>query len=245
MISAVKKKKLPTFWYERRLWRRGYKLVVGLDEVGRGAWAGPLVVGAAAFLPRRNGSLRSLESSGIDDSKRVLPERRVVLSRMIKKEALVWSVAEVSVGEINRLGMGKATQKGFRRAVKLVREKISKGVDYVLVDAFYVSRLAGLPRTRTSKSNQRKGALRVLGGKGRQLAIVEGDRKSISIAAASIVAKVYRDGLMQKMADKYTKYGWKENVGYGTARHKKAIEAYGVTKWHRKKFVEKGMRKSA
>jgi ribonuclease HII len=235
-------KKLPTFWYERRLWNRRYRVVVGLDEVGRGAWAGPLVVGAVAFrMPEKlKGYLRGsdlvvrnnvgpinpkdLQDLGIDDSKRLTPRRRDRLDDLIKKNSLVWAVAEIPVNIINRVGIGKATQMGFRRAVAEVRRKLKGSVDYVLIDAFYVSRLVGLPK------------------KNRQLPIVGGDYKSISIAAASIVAKVHRDRLMCELAVRHTKYGWDKNVGYGTKKHIKAIKKFGMTRWHRKKFVETGLR---
>lgn len=234
-------RKLPDFRYEKRLWRKGYKVIVGLDEVGRGAWAGPLVVGAVAFpFSLRNLScLGYLESLGINDSKKLLPRKREKLSEIIKDVSLAWAVAEVPVSIINRLGMGKTTQVGFRKAVKELRAKLGeKIIDYVLIDAFYISRLTGLPQGKG------EGKL-ALAGKikkgGRQLAIIDGDQKSISIAAASIIAKVYRDKLMQQLSRKYRVYGWGRNKGYGTAEHQTAIRRYNITRWHRKQFVKSGL----
>lgn len=233
-------RKLPTFRYEKRLWRKDYKIVVGLDEVGRGAWAGPLVVGAVAFPPVSGLVLRisDFESLGIDDSKRLRPKKRKELTKIIKANCLAWAIAEVSVSAINRLGMGKATQVGFRKAISNLRQKLGHPVDFVLVDAFYISRLVGLPQGRG------KGKL-ALSGKvkrgGRQLPIIDGDQKSISIAAASIVAKVYRDSLMQKLAFRYKSYGWGRNKGYGTAEHQKALRLHGLTRLHRKQFVKSGL----
>lgn len=219
---------LPTFWYERRLWNKGHQVVAGLDEVGRGAWAGPLVVGATAFpSPLSDPSdLSYLMSLGIDDSKRIRPRKREALAKIIKENVLAWAVAEVPVSVINRLGMGKATQMGFRKVVRNLRQKLAgKHIDFVLIDAFYISRMAGLPQ----------------GKKSRQLAIINGDQKSISIAAASIIAKVYRDKLMQKLAKRYKLYEWGRNKGYGTAEHQAVLRQHGQTRWHRRRFVETGL----
>lgn len=215
MLETVKEKKLPTLWYERRLWNKGYGALVGLDEVGRGAWAGPLVVGGV--IVNSNCDKRHWERLGVDDSKRLSAKARAVLAEVIKREAYAWTVVEISASIINRIGMGKAVQMGFRKAVRAIG-----GADFALIDAFYVHRVAGLP------------------WKKRQLPIVRGDQKSISIAAASIIAKVHRDNLMYKLSDRYTMYGWSKNVGYGTLGHLRAIEKWGVTRWHRKQFVATG-----
>ncbi len=215
--------------------------MVGMDEVGRGAWAGPLVVGAVVF-PRGT----RVEGLGIDDSKRLTGKRRLELEGLIKKKAMGWAVAEVSVGVINRLGIGRATKMGFRKAVAELRKKLAgQGViDYVLLDAFYVERVAGLPVGNRLKvegvkyRGKKRRVEKLLVGKGRQLAIVKGDQRSISIAAASIIAKVYRDKLMYRLSDRYTKYSWDSNVGYGTMKHCFAIQRYGLTRLHRRKFVE-------
>ena len=112
----------------------------------------------------------------------------------------------------------------FRRAIK----NCGKRIDYLLVDAFYIPYVKGLRRKN-------------------QTPIVKGDTKSVSIAAASIIAKVYRDKLMRAISEdpKYKKYRWQENKGYGTLRHRKAIMKYGITKLHRKKFVETFFKKSS
>lgn len=265
--------RLPDLRYEKRLWKKGYKVVVGLDEVGRGAWAGPLVVGAVVFLSSYLGNLSYLsylESLGLDDSKRLPPRRREKLSEIIKKESSSWAVAEVPVSVINRLGMGKATQIGFRKAVSSLRKKLASlracsdpsetrrgrsgpddPVDFILIDAFYISRLAGLPRGRGHRLKGHRSHLSNLRNlsyllsspdRGRQLAIVGGDSKSISIAAASIIAKVYRDKLMQNLSRRHRPYGWGRNKGYGTKEHQNALRKYGLTRWHRKQFVTSGLR---
>ena len=245
--------KLPTFIYEKRLWKKGYKIVVGLDEVGRGAWAGPLIVGATVFAPTTRSKIKDkseeskrnlfidVESCGVNDSKKLTPKKREQLNDLIKEGCLAWAIAEVPVSVINRLGIGKATQIGFRRAVSHIRKKLNTPVDFILVDAFYVSRLVGLPQGRG------KGKLALTGKVrrgGRQLPIIKGDQKSISIAAASIIAKVYRDNLMEKLSCRDCFYGWERNKGYGTAEHQAALRRHGLSRFHRKQFVATGMKNS-
>jgi ribonuclease HII len=240
-------KKLPTLWYERRLWNRGYRVVAGLDEVGRGAWAGPLVVGAVAFSRElcHLSNLKYLEKIGIDDSKRLSKKRRAELAEVIKKEALAWSVAEIPAAVINRVGIGPATQMGLRKAVSNLRRKFNRSVDYVVTDAFHISRLAGLPIRRSLSLSQslngKTKTSKLFLGKGRQLAMVKGDQRVLSIAAASIVAKVHRDALMVKFAGKHAGYGWERNVGYGTPEHQRGLRKLGLTRLHRIRFVATGM----
>lgn len=132
--------------------------------------------------------------------------------------------------------MGKATKVAFRRAISQARKKFAFPIDFLLIDAFFIPYIPGLParRRKNKKGRYRKGA------KGRQLAIVNGDAKSISIAAASIIAKVERDKFMLSLSkrSKLKKYGWGRNKGYGTREHQAAIKKYGQTSYHRKGFVE-------
>lgn len=204
----------PNFSYEKRLWKRGYKYIVGIDEVGRGAFAGPVVVGAVVF-PKQ-----IVEINGINDSKLLKPRFREQLAKEIKQKALAWDVTEVNVGVINRIGIGKATAKAMRKTISdLAREGYPP--DFVLVDYFYIPYLRGL-RLKNQK------------------AIKNGDQKSFSIAAASILAKVHRDKIMRSLARKprYKVYGWGRNKGYGTKFHQKAILRHGLTRFHRKAFVK-------
>lgn len=196
-------------------------MVIGVDEVGRGAFAGPVVAAAASLkLPKKLKLLTSISCLGIDDSKKLSPLKREKLVKEIKKY-FYWGIGEGSVVEINRLGIVKATEKAMRRAVKqlLYLKKLKLLKTFVLVDAFYVKYIPGV-------------------GLKNQKAIIHGDQKSISIAAASILAKVYRDILMQKLALRYGKYHWEKNKGYGTKEHREVIRRYGATKLHRRKFVE-------
>lgn len=189
---------------EKKLWKSGYHYIAGLDEVGRGCFAGPVVVGAVIF----SSSIKLPE--GIADSKLLKPKVREKLSEAIKEEALAWSISEISVANINKVGIGKATQMGFRKAIKL----LEKSPDFILIDAFYVKHL------------NRK----------RQRPVQDGDKICASISAASIIAKVHRDKLMKKLAKKYPKYGFSKHKGYGTKQHQEAIRKYGLTRIHRKSF---------
>lgn len=204
------------FLYERRLWKEGFRNVVGADEVGRGAFAGPVVAGAVALAPMSNVQLPIYNEKGekiiINDSKKMTPRQRERAARWIKGNALCWGIGQASVAEINRLGMAKATRMAFRRAIA------GKNADFLLIDAFYLPYTKGLRRKN-------------------QLAIVNGDEKSASIAAASIIAKVHRDRAMRTLSRKHPQYGWGKNKGYGTREHREAIKRHGVTRLHRKVFI--------
>lgn len=198
----------------------------------------------------------------IDDSKKLTACQREKAAKWIKKNCLVYGIGAGSVSEINKFGIVKATQKAFRRAINLANIKLKSKklspIDFLLIDAFYLPYSKGLRMPKKNirmsvKSNFSKDNI----GKNRffrfaqndkypikgneQLAIINGDEKSISIAAASIVAKIYRDNLMIKLAadPKYCQYGWDKNKGYGTKVHIEAIKANGATKHHRTLFVSK------
>lgn len=119
---------LPTLNFEKSLWNSGYSMVCGLDEVGRGAFAGPVVVGAVIF-PKNSPLIK-----GVADSKLLKPKIREQLSLEIKEKALAWSIAEIGLEEINSLGIGKATQLAFRKSVKLLKQS----PDFLLIDAFFI-----------------------------------------------------------------------------------------------------------
>lgn len=121
----------PTFDIEQKLWKSGYRYIVGLDEVGRGSFAGPVCVGAVIF-PK---DFQIIE--GLADSKLLKTRQREKLAETIKHEALSWVVAEIGVTTINKVGIGRATQMAFRKSIKL----LSKSPDFVLVDAFYIKHL--------------------------------------------------------------------------------------------------------
>lgn len=195
-------KKVPaTFEFENSLWKKNKKYVVGIDEVGRGSWAGPLVAAAVVFpafyLPKVN----------FYDSKLLTEMAREILSKIIEKESACFGIGKVEVAEINEWGLTKSTQEAYKRALKNLQVK----PDHYLLDAFYIQSL--------SKSNQTP--------------IIHGDYLCSSVAAASVVAKVYRDGLMRKTANLYPEYAFESNKGYGTKVHQEAILKLGLTDIHR------------
>lgn len=211
--------------------------MVGADEVGRGALAGPLVAATVIFEQKstinhavQGQAFKRLVNRAdsrvvINDSKKLSAKQRGKAEKWIKKNCLAWGIGVVSVSEINRLGMAKASKMVFRRAIvqcnlKLVLQGLTLQIQFLLIDAFYVPYTRGIKRKN-------------------QLAVVRGDEKSFSIAAASIIAKVYRDSLMWDMSKKHKNYKWDQNKGYGTREHQEAIQKYGITRLHRKMFVRK------
>ena len=194
----------PSLDVEKSLWKRGYKHIVGIDEVGRGSWAGP-VVAAAVILPH---DFKIPENFG--DSKQLKPRQREKMAKIIKKIAISWAIAEVPVLTINRLRIGKAIQIAFRKSLKDLHKK----ADFVIVDAFQIKYV-----------NRKK-----------QKAIKKGDQKCATIAAASIIAKVYRDDLMKKLSKKYPLYGFGKHKGYGTRNHQEAIKNFGFCQIHRTSY---------
>jgi ribonuclease HII len=194
----------PTLDEENVLWKNGYKYIAGVDEVGRGCFAGPVVSAAVILTPDFDTTI------GINDSKLLSPARRDTLSEIIKQNAISYSISVVGVETINRLGIGKAAQESFRQAI----DKLKVQPDYILVDAFYINGVA----------------------KYKQKPIVHGDRLSISIAAASIIAKVFRDKLMCELHLQYPEYDFARNKGYGTKAHRDAIGRIGLSNLHRSSF---------
>ncbi len=245
MIQYSKHMTLPHFKYEMELWSKGIQFVAGCDEVGRGCFAGPVVTAAVVFLPQiTNSKLQITNYIKINDSKQLNEKQRVIADKWIRENAISYGIGEASVSEINKFGIVPATNKAFRRAIatankilrykdiKIKSEKLDKSklnipisqypnISFLLTDAFYIPRVLGL-------------------SKDKQLPIIKGDQKSMSIAAASIIAKVYRDKLMTSLGNRYKfkRYLWNQNKGYGTRKHREAIMQYGITSFHRTKFVE-------
>lgn len=189
--------------FETPLWNSGKLLVCGVDEVGRGCFAGPVVAGAVILHNQKI-------PAGIADSKLLKPKDREHLAKIIKDWALDWSIGLVEVELINHLGIGKATQLAFVRAI----QGLKTPPQHILIDAFYISGL--------DKSFQQP--------------VKGGDKLSVSIAAASIVAKVYRDELMQRLDKQFPGYGFAVHKGYGTKFHQAAIKEHGLCPLHRTSF---------
>jgi ribonuclease HII len=187
---------------EEALWARGATRIAGVDEVGRGPLAGPVV--AAAVVLNRDSI-----PEGLNDSKRLSAKRRAFLTPLLRQSAEV-SIAVASVEEIDALNILQASLLAMRRAVAGLRQPL----DHLLVDG---NRLpSGLPCAATP--------------------VVGGDARSPSIAAASIVAKTWRDDVMRAAATQWPGYGWETNAGYPTKCHKSALRDLGVTPLHRRSF---------
>lgn len=179
-------------------------MVCGIDEVGRGCFAGPLVAGAVVFPSN------STLITGIADSKLLSAASRKSLESRIKELAVAWAIGEVSSEVIDKRGIMQATQAAFYLAVK----NLAKVCDFFLVDAF--------PLKFVDLNKQKS--------------IISGDKISASIAAASIIAKVYRDELMEKLHLSMPEYGFDKHKGYGTIFHREMIKKFGLSSLHRKSF---------
>lgn len=188
---------------EREMWARGEAMVVGIDEVGRGAWAGPITVGAAvAPQDRRVYKIR--------DSKLLRPVEREALFERIADWCVAWAVGHASAAECDRLGMSDAQRLAARRALA----ELGVGVDGVLLDGRWD--FVGHPNTRR---------------------LVGGDRLSLSIAAASILAKVTRDRIMKNESRSFPAYNFDDNKGYPCPVHRAALHACGPSTIHRRSWV--------
>ncbi len=209
-VSEVKQTRedRPSLAYERRLWADGYCCIAGLDEAGRGAWAGP-VVAAAVVLPQDEPELQQ-HLDGVRDSKQLSPLRREDLLQSIIQHAAAHAVGCIPSDLIDALGIVPAT----RQAMSLAVGSLSSPADYLLVDYL---RLPGQPLP--------------------QYSLAKGDARILSIAAASIVAKVYRDQVMVGLDDQYPGYGFARHKGYGTPQHRAALDALGPCPVHRFSFA--------
>jgi ribonuclease HII len=196
--------KSANFLFEQSLWNQGYQTVAGVDEVGRGCIAGPVVAAAVCFPPR----VKFPED--LYDSKLLTPDKRERLAILIAKFALSLGVSVVETEVINKKGIVTASQLAFRRAI----EKLDRNPDYFLVDAFYIKNIR----------------------KAQQLPIVKGDQISSSIAAASIIAKVYRDRLMTQLHESVPQYRFDLHKGYATSLHQEMVRQNGLSPHHRTRF---------
>lgn len=242
---------IPNFYFEKKIWKQNFHFIAGLDEAGRGALAGPVVCGCVVYSEKITSLLKTLIDNRIriDDSKRLTPKQREKAYFWIKENCLSWGVGKSSAIQINNCGIVEATTSAFRLAVTNANQRFSSRIDFLLIDAFYVPYIRGIRmpvkklRIRhltKSKNLLRQHKLKLDKIAGNQLAVVHGDQKSFSVASASIIAKVTRDNLMQRLGKnrQYLKYFWDENKGYGTIDHQRAILKNGLTRQHRKKYLE-------
>jgi len=188
---------------EMGLWEGGCLEVAGVDEVGRGPLAGP-VVAAAVILPQ------GCWITGVDDSKKLTHEKRLALYEQIVGSCICFGVGAASAAEIDRINIRRATALAMQRAIA----RLACPPGHLLVDGLAVPEL----------------------GLEGQTAIVDGDAKVHCIAAASILAKVTRDRLMERLAARHPAYGWERNKGYGTPEHLEALNLHGPTRHHRQSF---------
>jgi ribonuclease HII len=195
---------LPTCDYEMPYWQQGLT-VVGIDEVGRGAWAGPVVAGAVIL--RTDTVLPAL----LRDSKMLSARQRQIVDRELRLQIPAWATGEASAAEIDTIGIAPATFLAMTRAV----QNLPCPIDRYLIDGFAHPEF---PRHQ-------------------QQHIVKGDAKVASIAAASVLAKVYRDHIMSLLDEQFSSYGFGQHKGYGTKQHCLAIRQSGFTCQHRKSFA--------
>jgi len=194
----------PTLTEERALRTQGHRYIAGLDEAGRGAWAGP-VTAAAVILPLDDPDLNRV-LDGVRDSKQLSPRQRDVLYERISAVAITIGVGVVPADSIDAMGIVPAT----RQAMVVAVSQLSPPPDFLLVDALHLEEVA-LP----------------------QKGIIKGDAKCLSIAAASIVAKVTRDRLLVALEEEYPGYGFAQHKGYGTRQHRAALHHLGPCDIHR------------
>lgn len=200
---------VPDFRVEDSLRARGYRLIAGVDEVGRGALAGPVVAGAVILPP--GASFPWL--ADVRDSKQLTPEAREHLAPLIRQEAVAYAVGVVAAETIDAIGIAPATKTAMRQAIR----QLSPKPDYVVIDYVKLPRL-GIP----------------------QDGITNGDESCYSIACASIVAKVFRDGLMRELDGLYSGYGFARHKGYGTPEHLDCLRRLGPCRIHRNSFAPVG-----
>lgn len=192
-------------YYENTAYEKGYNLVCGVDEAGRGPLAGP-VCAAAVVLPK------GLILEGVNDSKKLTEKKREALFDVITQQALDWSIAFATVEEIEEINILNAAMLAMKRAV----EGLKNPVDFAIIDG------------------NRKPPLEI-----DCEAVVKGDAKSMSVAAASILAKVSRDRILRQYAVDYPQYGFEKHKGYGTKVHVEALKKYGPCEVHRPSFLKK------
>ncbi len=202
-VRRANRRTAPSLATERAFWDAGHDVVVGVDEVGRGAWAGPLTIGAAV-VPRDKRVYKIRDSKMLTE-----PEREHLFDR-IAGWCRAWAVGHASQEECDRLGMTAAQKLAARRAI----DGLGLQPDHVVID----------------------GNWDFVGG-GNTTRIIRGDATCLSIAAASILAKVTRDRLMRAEAEHFPAYDFELNKGYPCPRHKAALRAFGPTSIHRRSWV--------
>ncbi len=201
---------MPDLDYERQF----NALVIGIDEAGRGPWAGPVTVTAIWLCPSAYDTL----PADIDDSKKIKPPRRAALAAALMAPPHLSHTVSIEVAQIDQMGILKATFAGMVMVASKLADKMVKAgwraPVHALVDGNLLPPDMPLPAT----------------------ALIKGDSRSLSIAAASLIAKTSRDQIMQDLALAYPDYGWASNMGYGTKAHQAGLDQFGLTPHHRHSF---------
>lgn len=190
--------------YEKELYQQGYQAIAGIDEVGRGPLAGPVVT-ACVILPK------NCKIKHLNDSKKIPKKHHEEIYQEILARALGIGIGIVDNNVIDQINIYEATKVGMLQAIKQLKGEVTKP-DYLLIDAMHLE--TSIP----------------------QQSLIKGDANSLSIAAASIVAKVTRDRMMADYTNDYPGYAFEKNVGYGTKEHLEGLKKYGITPIHRKTF---------
>ena len=206
--KLLKQKLIDMSVYEKQLYAGGITTVAGVDEVGRGPLAGP-VLAACAVLPA------DWDIPGLDDSKKLSEKKRNEMFQIISDRALAIGIGMEDNNTIDEINILNATKQAMRQAVAEAEKQLGEAIGHILVDA-----------------------VKIEGIDNEQTAIIKGDAKSISIAAASIIAKVTRDNMMKEYALEYPHYAFESNKGYGTKAHYQGINEHGITPIHRKTFLK-------
>jgi len=198
----------PDIHFETELWLSGLKYTAGIDEAGRGAWAGPVTAGAV-ILPPDDPDLSS-RLLGVRDSKQMSAGQRGKWGKIIRQVALAVSTGWADFDEIDAMGILPATRLAMQRAIA----GLNCQIDHLLIDAVVLHDIK-IPQT----------------------SLIKGDARSLSIAAASIIAKTARDHYMELLEEKIPGYGFARHKGYGTAYHQEALSKLGVSPVHRKSYA--------
>lgn len=199
----------PDISLEKSLWEKGFVNVAGVDEAGKGPWAGPVAASCVVIHSEKQ------VVKNVKDSKIMTKIQREKAFTKIKKKSSGFGIGIVGEKEIDAIGIQRAIKKAMRLALKNMRSKFGFDISYILVDG---------SKTMPLRKNN-------------ILRIKRGGLYHYSIAASSVLAKVTRDRIMRKMANEYPEYGFQRHVGYGTKLHLEALEKYGVCTIHRKSFI--------
>ncbi len=212
MAKPAKARKTASLRHERQYYRSGCRFIVGIDEAGRGPLAGPVAAAAVALPLERPDLSRALR--GLRDSKEMTAAQREALYEAVKAVATCWGIGHSSAEEVDRRGIVAATKAAMQRALDAALGERGSMPDCLFLDAMLWPERRDIP----------------------QVSMVEADKHSLTVACASVLAKVWRDRYMIKLDAKYSQYGFAKHKGYGTAEHLRALRRYGPCAAHRRSF---------